>query len=50
MTRPSNLSTLVLILIGLIAYAPSAKAEPAICVVKGPHATVYLFGTVHALS
>ena len=26
-----------------------AKAEPAIWVVKGPHATVYLFGTIHAL-
>jgi uncharacterized protein len=50
MTRPRNLSTLVLFLIGLIAFAPSAKAEPAIWVVKGPHATVYLFGTVHALS
>lgn len=24
-------------------------AEPAIWVVKGPHATVYLFGTIHAL-
>lgn len=30
--------------IGLVA-----NAEPAIWVVKGPHATVYLFGTVHAL-
>ena len=27
----------------------SAHAEPAIWVVKGPHATVYLFGTVHLL-
>lgn len=26
-----------------------AKSEPALWVVKGPHATVYLFGTVHAL-
>ena len=26
-----------------------SAAEPAIWVVKGPHATVYLFGTIHAL-
>lgn len=25
------------------------QAEPALWVVKGPHATVYLFGTIHAL-
>jgi hypothetical protein len=30
------------------AAAP-AKAEPAIWVVKGPHSTVYLFGTIHLL-
>jgi uncharacterized protein YbaP (TraB family) len=29
--------------------APAAQAEPALWVVKGPHATVYLFGTVHLL-
>ncbi len=27
----------------------SSSAEPALWVVKGPHATVYLFGSVHAL-
>ena len=27
----------------------AVHAEPAIWVVKGPHATVYLFGTIHAL-
>jgi uncharacterized protein YbaP (TraB family) len=29
--------------------APKIQADPAIWVVKGPHATVYLFGTVHAM-
>ena len=33
----------------LAAGALRAAAEPAIWVVKGPHATVYLFGTIHAL-
>lgn len=35
----------------LIAFllAPLVQAEPAIWVVKGPHSTVYLFGTIHAL-
>jgi uncharacterized protein YbaP (TraB family) len=33
-----------------LAFAgAAAHAEPAIWVVKGPHATVYLFGTVHLL-
>jgi len=42
--------TPVLILLGtLAAGALRSAAEPAIWVVKGPHATVYLFGTVHAL-
>jgi hypothetical protein len=50
MTRPRKITALVLPLIGFIAAATSAKAEPAIWVVKGPHATVYLYGTVHALA
>lgn len=33
----------------LFASGLCASAEPALWVVKGPHATVYLFGTVHAL-
>ena len=33
----------------LAAGALRSAAEPAIWVVKGPHATVYLFGTIHAL-
>ncbi len=38
-----------IILCALVASAFHASAEPAIWVVKGPHATVYLFGTIHAL-
>ena len=42
--------TTVLILLCLLAAgALRAAAEPAIWIVKGPHATVYLFGTIHAL-
>lgn len=48
MTRNRKLFAIVLsvavFLIGVVAHA-----EPAIWVVKGPHATVYLFGTIHAL-
>lgn len=29
--------------------APSASADPSLWVVKGPHATVYLFGSIHVL-
>jgi uncharacterized protein YbaP (TraB family) len=32
-----------------LAFAVPASAEPALWKVQGPHATVYLFGTVHAL-
>ena len=45
-----RLVSLALFLAAIFAAAPSAQAEPAIWVVKGPHATVYLFGTVHALA
>lgn len=34
----------------LVASATRCTAEPAIWIVKGPHAKVYLFGTIHALS
>ena len=39
----------VLILLGIAAGALQSAAEPALWVAKGPHATVYLFGTIHAL-
>jgi uncharacterized protein YbaP (TraB family) len=47
-TRNGRLVSLVLFLAALLVPA-LAHAEPAIWVVKGPHATVYLFGTIHAL-
>jgi len=47
-TRNRRLVSLVLFLAALLVPA-LAHAEPAIWVVKGPHATVYLFGTIHAL-
>lgn len=49
MLRTRKLISFVLFLASFIMPALSAHAEPAIWVVKGPHATVYLFGTVHAL-
>ena len=33
----------------LFVASPSANAEPSLWMVKGPHATVYLFGSVHVL-
>ncbi|MGD0736764.1 MAG: TraB/GumN family protein [Terracidiphilus sp.] len=40
----------VALLVGALLISASATfAEPALWVVKGPHATVYLFGSVHAL-
>lgn len=35
--------------VAALALGGAARAEPAIWVVKGPHITVYLFGTVHLL-
>jgi len=37
------------VLAAALALAFPAAAEPALWQVKGPHATVYLFGTVHVL-
>jgi len=34
---------------GLLLASGSAHAEPALWVIKGPHAKVYLFGSVHVL-
>lgn len=45
-----KLATLLVCLVVLVAGATGSLAEPAVWVVKGPHATVYLFGTIHALS
>ncbi|HEY2467720.1 MAG TPA: TraB/GumN family protein [Terracidiphilus sp.] len=48
MTRNRKIVAIVLFAAAFLT-ALVAHAEPAIWVVKGPHATVYLFGTVHAL-
>src|SRR6516225_8864504 len=40
----------VIMVCALVATAGRAAAEPAIWVVRGPHAAVYLFGTIHALA
>lgn len=40
---------IVLTILCALAGTSRSIAEPAIWVVKGPHSTVYLFGTVHAL-
>jgi len=47
-TRNRRLVSLVFFFATILVPA-FAHAEPAIWVVKGPHATVYLFGTIHAL-
>jgi uncharacterized protein YbaP (TraB family) len=39
----------VAVVVALPLMARTAQAEPALWMVKGPHATVYLFGSVHAL-
>src|SRR5215469_11845289 len=49
MTRTPRIANVFLVLSALIAVALPAQAEPAIWVVKSSHATVYLFGTIHAL-
>ena len=42
-------ATALIFLCAFALGALSCGAEPAMWVVKGPHSTVYLFGTVHAL-
>ena len=49
MPRNREIIAVVVFLAALFAAVRPAHAEPAIWVVKGPHATVYLFGTIHAL-
>jgi uncharacterized protein YbaP (TraB family) len=41
--------TAIALFLGGLLLLPGAKAEPALWVVKGPHSTVYLFGSVHVL-
>ena len=48
MIRNRKFAALFMFLIAFL-LAPLVQAEPAIWVVKGPHSTVYLFGTIHAL-
>ncbi len=50
MLRIRKLAALIIAVFALLAAATPAQADPAIWVVKGPHATVYLFGTIHALA
>ncbi len=50
MLRLRKLAAFIVALVVLLAAAHPAQADPAIWVVKGPHATVYLFGTIHALA
>jgi uncharacterized protein YbaP (TraB family) len=44
-----RLATLALVLASTLLAAAPAHADPALWVVKGPHSTVYLFGSVHVL-
>jgi uncharacterized protein len=44
-----RLTSILILLCALAVGALRSAAEPAIWVVKGPHSTVYLFGTIHAL-
>jgi uncharacterized protein YbaP (TraB family) len=44
-----RLAILAMTLVNLLFAASTANAAPALWVVRGPHATVYLFGTVHIL-
>lgn len=48
MVRNRRIAAFLLFVIASFT-ASFAQAEPAIWVVKGPHSTVYLFGTIHAL-
>jgi uncharacterized protein len=46
---PHKLAAIALLVGALLLSAIPSHAEPALWMVKGPHATVYLFGSVHAL-
>jgi uncharacterized protein YbaP (TraB family) len=49
MQSKRRIAVVGLLLSALLLSASTSLAEPALWVVKGPHATVYLFGSVHAL-
>jgi uncharacterized protein YbaP (TraB family) len=49
MLRIRKLVVSLVLFLATLFISALAHAEPAIWVVKGPHATVYLFGTIHAL-
>jgi len=49
MKRTSILASLAAIFCLLLLASPRANAEPSLWMVKGPHATVYLFGSVHVI-
>lgn len=49
MSHVSRLATGLAAALAAGLLASSAQAEPALWKVQGPHATVYLFGTVHVL-
>ena len=49
MKRTRILTVLAAFFCLLLVASSSASAQPSLWVVKGPHATVYLFGSVHVL-
>ena len=49
MKRTRILTVLAALFCLLLIASSSASAQPSLWVVKGPHATVYLFGSVHVL-
>ena len=49
MKRTRILTVLAALFCLLFVASSSASAQPSLWVVKGPHATVYLFGSVHVL-
>lgn len=49
--RPTRASPVLRVMLALVAmfFATATLADPALWLVKGPHASVYLYGTVHVL-
>jgi uncharacterized protein YbaP (TraB family) len=50
MKHSRRIAAVIILAFALAAGAGRAAAEPALWIVKGPHSTVYLFGTIHALA